>query len=67
MAVNDFVALRALTIAKLRQLPPASWSRTALFAADAPFDVRELTAMMLHHDQEHCGEISLLVAADDGR
>jgi hypothetical protein len=63
MALSDFAALRALTVSKLRQLPPTAWARTGLFATNAPFDIRELTAMMLQHDEEHCAEISALLAA----
>ena len=65
MAVGDFVALRALTVAKLRQLPPEAWARTGLFAADAPFSLSELAAMMLHHDEEHCADIGLLTQAPE--
>ena len=63
LAISDFASLRALTVAKLRKLPPDAWARTGLFAPDSPFDVHELTAMMLAHDVQHCDEISALVAA----
>ena len=62
-ALRDFTALRALTVARLRQLPPDAWSRTGMFSPDAAFDIRELTAMIRHHDEEHCDEISTLLAA----
>lgn len=63
LAVADFVSLRAMTIAKLRGLPPSAWGREGRFEADSVFDLRELVAMMQSHDKEHCDEISALIAA----
>ena len=66
LAVRDFTSLRMTTIAKLRGLSREDWSRPGRFASDAPFDVRELAAMMLAHDRQHCDEISALMASSSG-
>ena len=66
LAVRDFGTLRMTTVAKLRGLSREDWSRAGRFAPDAAFDVRELAAMMLAHDRQHCDEISALVASSVG-
>src|ERR1700722_746096 len=63
LAVRDFTSLRTATVAKLRGLSRDDWSRLGRFAPDSPFNVRELAAMMLAHDRQHCDEIGALVAS----
>jgi hypothetical protein len=62
LAAEDFRALRAANIVKLRGLPPDAWERTGSFAPGGSFTLRELANMMLAHDQEHCDQIGQLCA-----
>jgi hypothetical protein len=62
-ALADFIALRALTVTKLRAPPDQEWSRTGGFGPEASFSLAELLAMMAEHDQEYSAEIPALTAA----
>lgn len=63
LAVHDFGVLRAMTMAKLRGLSPDAWKRKGRFDVDPEFDLHDLLAMMHSHDEQHCDEISALIAA----